>query len=134
MKWLVFILILSSCSPAAKLRGAEKLIEKAEGLGAKWHVDSVEKEIFVPVPEIQVREVRHAPIHDTVRVEKERLKIKIVRLPGDSVYVEGKCETDTVRVKVTTTVTKTIKAEGWLKWWMLVIAFCVGVVIMLFRK
>jgi len=134
MKWLVFILILSSCSPAAKLRRAEKLIEKAEGLGAKWHVDSVEKEIFVPVPEIQVREVHPAPIYDTVRVEKERLKIKIVRLPGDSVYVERKCETDTIKVKVTTTVTKTIKAEGWLKWWMLEIAFYVGVMTMLFRK
>jgi len=84
----------------------------------------IEKSIVVP--EIKTDTVFRSEPGDTVRIEKERLKIKYVNLPGDSVYIEGKCESDTVTVEVPVTVTKEIKAEGWLKWWYLIIAMIAG--------
>lgn len=129
MKYLPFIsaiLILSSCGPAAKLRRAEKLIKKAEEQGAVWTVDTVFQKIPVPVPQIEVRTIHHAIPGDTVVIEKDRLKVKVVRLPGDSIFVEGKCEADTITVTVTKTVNKTIEAKGGFKWWWLIIAGLVG--------
>lgn len=126
--WLTIALVVlvTSCGPAAKLRRAEKLINKAEELGAKWHVDTVTTMIRVPYPEVYVKEVHHAAVLDTVVIEKDRLKVKVVRLPGDSIFVEGKCAADTIIREVPVTVTKTIEAKGWLRWWMLVIAVLAG--------
>lgn len=128
MRYFIVLLLLCSCSAASKLRKAEKLIKKAEEMGAKWHVDTVKAKIPVSVPEIRVRDVHHAPIHDTVHVEKDRLKIKYVRLPGDSVFVEGKCEADTIVIQVPVTVTRTIKAQDGFSWWQLIILGLVAVV------
>jgi hypothetical protein len=54
MRYLFIVLILSSCSPAARLRRAEKLIKKAEEQGAVWTVDSIRVEVPVFVPETRV--------------------------------------------------------------------------------
>jgi hypothetical protein len=119
-------MVVMGCGPAAKLRKAEKLIAKAEAQGAVWHTDSITKLIKVPIPEVFVKEVHHAPLLDTIVMEKERLRIKVVRMPGDSIFIEGKARADTVTRKITTTITKTIKAKGEIKWWWLVIAGLVG--------
>lgn len=126
---LIISIVLTSCGPAAKLRRAERLINKAEELGAKWHVDTVTTMIRVPVPQIYVKEVHHAPVLDTVIVEKDRLKVKVVRLPGDSIFIEGKCAADTVIQEVPVTVTKTIEAKDGLRWWWLLVAIAAGMII-----
>lgn len=132
---IIAIVIFASCGPAAKLKRAEKLIKKAEELGATWHVDTVIQKIPVPVPQIEIRAVHHAIPGDTVVIEKDRLQVKVVRLPGDSIFVEGKCKSDTVEIEVPVTVTKTIEAKGGIKWWWLVIAGLVGAgLIALFRR
>lgn len=121
---IIGLLFLLSCSSASKLRKAEKLIKQAEEMGATWTVDTVKVEIPVLVPEIVVRETISAPVFDTVRIEYDRLKIKLVKLPGDSIFVEGKCESDTVRIEVPVTVTKTIesKSKGYSLWQLIVLA------------
>lgn len=126
MRYFFIILILASCSSASKLRRAEKLIDKAEELGAKWRVDTVKVQIPYSVPEVYVKEVHHALPGDTVRIEKERLKIKYVRLPGDSIFIEGKCEGDTIYKEVAVTVTKTIEAKNGLSWCWLLLALAAG--------
>lgn len=79
---IIGLLFLLSCSSASKLRRAEKLIKKAEELGAKWHIDTVMAQVSYPIPEIYIKEVHHAPIHDTVRVEKDRLKNQVCTFTG----------------------------------------------------
>lgn len=131
---LFLLLVLTSCGPAAKLRRAERLIAKAEAQGAKWHVDSVITEIKVPVPQIQTDTVVQVKQGDSVVVEKERLKVIVKRLPNDTITIWAESRADTIRTKVTTTVTKTIKAKSWLKWWYLLIAAGVGLLVGFLRR
>lgn len=124
---LLFILFYcTSCGPAAKLRRAERLIAKAESQGASWHSDTLWRTIEIPVPEVKTDTVFESVEGDTVLIEKDRLQIKYVRLAGEKVYIEGKCKQDTIRENVYYKITKTIKAESWLKWWYIAIAFLLG--------
>jgi hypothetical protein len=132
--WVIIGIILSSCSPATRLRRAEKLIKKAEEQGAVWTVDSVRVEVPVFVPETRVDSIFVSKPGDTVTLIQDRLKVKYVRLPGDSVFIEGKCEADTIKIKQTVTINKTIKAQGWLRWWHLLIAAGVGLLIGIFKR
>jgi hypothetical protein len=132
--WVIIGIIISSCSPAAKLRRAENLIKKAEEQGAVWTVDSIRVEVPVFVPETRVDSVFVSKPGDTVTLIQDRLKVKYVRLPGDSVFIEGKCESDTIKIKQTVTINKTIKAQGWLRWWHLLIAAGVGLLIGIFKR
>jgi hypothetical protein len=118
------LLVLTSCSSASKLRRAEKLIVEAEAMGSKWKIDTITVKVPYSVPEVHVKEIHHALPGDTVRIEKERLKIKYVRLPGDSVFIEGKAEADTIYKEVPVTVTKTINAagRGYSLWQLIILA------------
>lgn len=99
-------------------------------MGLQWHVDTVYKEVPFYVDSVRVDSVFVAQVGDTVIIEKEKLKLKYVRLPGDSVYIEAECEADTVYQKVPVTVTKIISAKSdWLKW--LLIGFVGGVMFVL---
>lgn len=58
------------------------------------------------------------PVHDTVTIRDGRAIIRIVRLPGDSIWVQGECR-DTVIRYVRQVVTKNVQAEiewplGWI--------------------
>lgn len=127
--YIILGLLLISCGPAAKLRRAEKLIAKAEEMGAVWHVDTVYQMTPIEIESVRVDSVFVAQPGDTVTIEKDRLKVKYVRLPGDSVFIEGECEADTIYKAVPVTVTKTIKATGGLKWWWLLVAAAGGMIL-----
>jgi hypothetical protein len=103
------LLILSACSSNFHLKRAEHHLKKAQLKGAVIEADTVYIKKTVFVPEVKTDTVFHSEEGDTVFISKDRLKIKYVRLPGDSVFIEGKCESDTVVVKVPVTITKTIK-------------------------
>lgn len=118
---LLLTLLLLSCSPQNKLKRAERLIQKAESLGAKWEVDTVYKEIPVFIPQVRVDSIFTAGVGDTVILEKERIKVKYVRLPGDSVFIEGESKADTVKIEVPVVVNKEIKS-GY-SWWD-ILKFC----------
>jgi hypothetical protein len=112
---------MMSCSPAAKLRRAEKLIAKAEEQGAKWHVDSVVVEIPVPIESVRVDTVLKVKVGDTVVIQKDRLKTIIRRLPGDTIVLFQECQADTIKVKVTKTIRKTIAPKKGYSLWELII-------------
>jgi hypothetical protein len=107
---LSLALILSSCGPNFYLRKAERNLKKAIDKGAVITADTVfiEKQVFIP--EVKTDTVFESQEGDTVVIQKDRLKIKYVNLPGEKVYIEGKCESDTVFIKTPVAVTKTIKA------------------------
>lgn len=116
IKALIFVLLLSGCSASYHLK---KAIQK----GALMSVDTVYVEREIITPEVRTDTIFHSVAGDTVRIERERLKIKYVRLPGDSVFIEGKCESDTVFVKTPVYVNTEIKAppSKW-KWWHIILA------------
>jgi len=113
MRYLVFLLIvLSSCASNKanrKLKRANRLIAQAEQLGAKVTSDTIFKTIPVFIESVKYDSIFTSRQGDTVYLEKERLKIKYVRLPGDSVYIEGKCDSVTVIKEVPFIVNKEIK-------------------------
>lgn len=112
MKYFIILLILCSCASNKanrKLKRAERLIAQAEQLGIKWHTDTIYKEIPVFIPQVRVDSIFTSRVGDTVYLEKDRLKIKYIKLPGDSVFISGNCEADTVKISVPVTVNKEIK-------------------------
>lgn len=125
MRYLIIILVLCSCSANNKLRRAERLIKEAENKGAVWHVDTVYKEIPVFIDSVRVDSIFVAKVGDTVVIEKERLKLRYIRLAGDSVFIEAECKADTVYQKVPITVTKTIEAKtNWIYFFALGFGVC----------
>lgn len=126
---VIIAILLASCGPASKLRRAERLINKAEELGAKWHIDSIRVEVPVFIIETRVDSIFIQKQGDTVVLEKERLKVKIMRLPGDTVKVEAECSADTVRVQVTKVITTTIEAKSGLGWYWLIVAAAGGMIL-----
>lgn len=127
--------VLTSCGSNYHLRRAEHHLKKADLKGAVIASDTVYIEKLVTVPEVKTDTVFKSEVGDTVFIAQDRLKIKYVRLPGDSVFIEGKCESDTVRISVPVTITKEIyPAKGWKDYlpWILVI-LAVAVVAYLLR-
>lgn len=130
MRYIILLLILCSCGAAGKLKRAERLIKEAEAKGAVWHVDTVYKEVPLYVESVRVDSVFVAQVGDTVVIEKERLKLKYVRLAGDSVYIEAECEADTVYQKVPVVVNKTIEAKvNWWKYFLIGFGACLLLVV-----
>jgi hypothetical protein len=136
---ILLLLSLGGCSPAWKLRRAERLIKQAEAKGSFWSVDSVKVEIPVFVDRIALDTLFISRPSDTIQITKDRLRLKYVNLPGDTVWIEAVCDSLTIIKEVPVTVTKTIHApKGKIKWWWLIIAGCVGgfvtLVLVAFRK
>jgi hypothetical protein len=108
--FLGLLLCLLSCSSAWHLRQAIKK-------GGRVKSDTVYQEVTTIVPAVTTDTI-FKESYDTVTIEKERLKIKYVKLPGDSVYIQGECEADTITQTVTHYVTQTITApSARLKFW-----------------
>ena len=105
---VIFFTGCASNKANRKLKRAERLTNEAIALGAKVHPDTVYKEIPVFIPQVRVDSIFTSRVGDTVYLEKERLKLKFVRLPGDSVFIEGKCDSLTVIKEVPISVTKTV--------------------------
>lgn len=137
MKWYGYViigLVVAGCGPASKLRRAERLIAKAELQGAKWHIDTVFK--IVPVTTKLVERdtvVLNAP-GDTIVITKDKLRVKL-KVMRDSIYVNGECLPDTIKVIVPVQVTKTIEAPKGITWWEavlgIILAFVIGYVVRL---
>lgn len=126
--FLILAWLLFSCGSAHHLRRAERLkkrmdeqIDKAIKKGADVKVDTIFKEIQVITKEVRTDTIfQDVQVGDTVTIEKEKLKIKYVRLPGDSVFIEGECESDTIYVKTEVAVNTKYEAKPFMKWWQFV--------------
>ena len=111
MRYLFILLILCSCASNKanrKLKRAERLTNEAIALGAEVRPDTVFKEIPIFIPQVRVDSIFTSRVGDTVYLEKDRLKIKYLKLPGDSVFIEGKCDSLTIIKEVPISVTKTV--------------------------
>lgn len=129
--FLIVLLMVSGCGPAAKLRRAERLIKKAELLGAQWKTDTVFQDIPVFVDRIALDTLLISGIKDTVEIVKDRLRIKYVRLPGDTVWISAECDSLTIIKEVPVRVEKVIYApqKGLKLWQWIIIALAVGLIL-----
>lgn len=130
---LLIALLLFSCGPQAKLRRAQKLIKKAELLGAQWRVDTVKVNVPVFIDRIALDTLLISGTSDTVVITKDRLRLKYVNLPGDTVWISGECDSLTIIKEVPVTITKVIQApDKGLKWWHFVLIGFFGAVALYF--
>jgi len=97
---IALILILSSCSlehrVEKKLRRAERKIEKLTILYPQiLKKDTINDTIQITIPQVEVDTFFQGKDGDTVTIYKDKLRIKYVR-QGDTVYLSGECQTDTI--------------------------------------
>jgi hypothetical protein len=92
-----------------KLKRANRLIAQAEQLGAVITPDTIYKKIPVYIDSVVVDSIFVTTEGKPIYIEKERLRITFIDLPGDSVFIEGKCDSLTIIKEVPVTVTKEIK-------------------------
>lgn len=111
---ILFVLLLIGCTAENKLRRAKRLIESAEKQGVLWEADTVFSERIVIVPETKVDSViKVVTWTDTIRVESGKVKTKVLVQPVERrVYIESKCDPDTIRIEVPVTVNKSIQIIG----------------------
>lgn len=111
---ILFVLLMIGCTAENKLRRAKRLIESAEKQGVLWEADTVFSERIVIVPETKVDSViKVVTWTDTIRVESGRVKTKVLIRPVEKrVYIESKCDPDTIRIEVPVTVNKSIEIIG----------------------
>lgn len=119
---ICLLFFLSSCSASWHLKQALKK-------GAEISSDTVTKPIMVFIPQVVKDTVFESRPGDTVRIEKERLRIKYVELPGDSVYIFGESRADTIIREVPVTVTQIVTAPKDNKWKWIAIALAVVIVV-----
>lgn len=127
---LVFLVSLSGCSDKATryARKSEEFRKKAIAAGAIIKPDTFYKPVAFFIPQVKTDTIFESHPGDTVRIEKERLRIKYVNLPGDSVYIYGESKADTVIKEMPVTVTNTIECPPKDNKWMW-IALALGALI-----
>jgi len=133
---VLFILIavlISACGPAYHLNRAARHELIAISKGAKIQVDTFYKVVQIRIKETTKDTLFVSKPGDTIRISKDRLKLVYIDLPGDSVYIQGKCDSVIKEVRVPVTVTKVVHgpASG-IRWYWLLVAFIVGAVVCLF--
>jgi len=110
---LIFLILLSGCSLTnqanRKLKRAERLTEQAIALGAEIKADTVYRWRTVIIDSTRVDSIFTSLPGDTIYLERERLRVKYVRLKGDSVFIQGDCLPDTLKIEVPVIVNKEIK-------------------------
>jgi hypothetical protein len=139
---ILLVLFFTGCASNKanrKLKRAERLTQQAIALGAVITADTVYKEIPVFIPQVRVDSIFVSEVGDTVVIQKERLQIRYVKLPGDSIYIEGKCDSLTKIVEVPITVTKTVTSGlsvlDVVRWSLMafIIAFILGYLVKVLR-
>lgn len=123
IRYLILLLLLQSCSCDYHLRKAQ------EKCGSTIIRDTVTVKDTVLINSVHTDTLFKSNVGDTVYIEKDRLKIKYVRLAGDSVFISGKCDTLKIPVEVKVPVEKIVlkpQCNKWM-WWLVVGAFIVGV-------
>ena len=133
MRTIVILLLftLCSCSSSWHLKQAEKHIRKAQIKGGSWSADTIYVKDTVFVRSIRVDSILTIKQGDSVVLYKDRLHVVIRRLAGDSIFVTGECEADTIIRRVPVTVIREIKAKGGIGWQWILVVLILGAIAML---
>ena len=92
MRWLVkltLVLLLTSCSAQWHLK---KAVQKDPMILKK---DTLVVQDTLVVPPVVLKDTVTLKQHDTIVIEKERLRVKIVKV-NDTLIIDAKCDSDTI--------------------------------------
>lgn len=139
MKKYILILLLATlaaCNPTKRL---DRLITRHPEL-LRTDTAYVEHTVIIPGQSAEtVYNTRTAT--DTVTLERERLKIQLIKLPGQKIFVKGECKPDTVRIQVPvirkTYVDKQLswRDQVWsARWYIVAIVFLWSAVVYFYRQ
>jgi hypothetical protein len=139
---IIILIALTGCSAAKKanrkLNHAKRLIAEAEALGAKWESDTIMQTVELKVPERHTDTLVHILSGDTIVKYSDHVRLRIIRLPGDTIKAECDCDSAKEKQLVIRTIYKTIhapaKEERW-HWWHVVLGLFIGAAVMwVYRK
>jgi hypothetical protein len=110
--------LLVACSPQKRLN---RLLMKYPELRDTVVIHDTVDAIVEYVRADTVFLARYHSTGDTVTLTKDRLRVRYVRMPGDTVYLSGECLGDTIRVPWRVEVpvvqpTKTLDRVPWYLW------------------
>jgi len=127
---ITVVLCLSSCSPEARLG---RLLKKHPELRQSDTI-VLRDTMISPASEADTQLVWNL-IHDTVRVEKDRLVLSL-RKVHDTLYLRGKCKSDTVVIRRKIPVTRYVVSKTRKPWalWAAVGVLSAMVFLMIIRK
>jgi hypothetical protein len=126
--WLLSCFIIACRTPEQKLQRLIKKHPELVKVDTVWQIDTV-----------IVKEVKKDTVfslfesHDTVTIIKDKLTIKHFYNKHDStVYLSGKCDTDTIIKEVPVQVHTVTPEKDITKWWL--IAIILLIIYLIFRK
>lgn len=133
---IIILSILSGCGSnyhAKRMRYHERMYYAK---GGEIKKDTVFITKTITIPEVKLDTIFQSKPLDTVYLTKERLRIKYVNLPGDSIFIEGACKDSIITIKEAVYINKIFEAKNGLPWWLYVLfGFAALVIIMLlFRR
>ena len=73
-------------------------------------------------------------MRDTITVTKDRFSVRIIRLPGDSILVDGHCDTIEITVPQIVEIHNTKKLDKQARWTGGLFMVCVALVIVILLK
>lgn len=89
----------------------------------------------VVVPESIIDTITQLQENDTVFIEKERLKIRLIRMPNDTIQITAECKTDTITLIKKVPVYKidkyNLRGKGGWKWWYWIL-ICAGSLLLIY--
>ena len=115
---IIILSILSGCGVnhhAKRMRYHERMYYAK---GGEIKKDTVFITKTITIPEIKLDTIFQSKPLDTVYLTKERLRIKYVNLPGDSIFIEGACKDSIITIKEAVYINKIIEAKNGLPWWI----------------
>ena len=95
---IVFVLFVAGC--CAPQKRLNRLVRKHPEL-VKTQIRVIDTLVRVEIPEVRIDTIIPTPkVNDTAYITNDSIQIKLVRLKGDSIYVEGVTKTRTITVPV----------------------------------
>lgn len=110
-----------ACSPQKKL---QRLLKKHPELAVNDTIrDTVTVTRTDTIPGDTAWKLLPVHVFDTVRIDTGRLHVRVVRLPGDTLFIAGACDTvfktDTLRVPFQVVTEKLVPCPpNWIPWWV----------------
>lgn len=126
--YLLIALFALACSPEKRLN---RFLERHPEFARRDTITVVDTAYFDRVEQHVVEVLIPG---DTLRIDTGRLHVRVVKLPGERVYVQGVCDADTVVVTKDVIVdrvlpTKTVHRLAWWQWLLLALVLSVAFIL-----
>jgi len=120
---LLTALLLIGCSTERQCRKAVAKCGWKSDTVELWDSVRIERTITDTLVDFQT-----LSYYDTIQIDRDRVRIRLVRLPGDSIFVQAECRDTTIRY-VKTIVSNKVSIRPWWLWYLVGVAFLFGFIL-----